>query len=350
MNNFYRVIDANINRAAEGLRAVEEYARFVAGDSGLVARAKVLRHEVRKGVLTLSTDLLAARDSGRDPGVEIAEILNVDNKANAAELVAANFKRIEEAVRMVEEYLRPAGHGDLARRYEKLRFECYALERDYSMLFARGLPDTDFYCITDSAHSLGRSNVEVVTQMLKAGIRIIQYREKDNGMTAKEMYRECCEIRRLTADSGCFLIIDDYADLAFAVGADGVHIGQDDMPIEAVRSVVGDKMIIGLSTHSPEQMADAIEQHADYVGVGPIYRTFTKKNVCDPVGLDYLDYAAGNATVPFVAIGGIKEHNLAEVVSRGAKMICLVTEISSAENIPAKIEVLRSVVNKARKK
>ncbi|TAL35489.1 MAG: thiamine phosphate synthase [Spirochaetes bacterium] len=187
------------------------------------------------------------------------------------------------------------------------------------------------YCITADKFSNGRTVLQVAGAMLDAGARIIQYREKAPSMLRK--YEECIALRALTAKTGATFIVNDDIHIAMAVGADGVHIGQDDMPIEAVRTLVGDEMIIGLSTHSPEQARDAIARGADYIGVGPLFQTFTKDDVCAPVGLEYLDFAVKNVHIPFVAIGGIKLDNLREVASRGARCAALVTEIVGAADI-----------------
>ncbi|MEK7354465.1 MAG: thiamine phosphate synthase [Chloroflexota bacterium] len=208
-------------------------------------------------------------------------------------------------------------------------------------------PETDIYCITASQFSLGRSNPEVVRQMLEAGIKIIQYREKDFPMLQK--YRECLSIRDLTARHGACLIVNDDVHLALAVESDGVHVGQDDLPVEKVRELVGDKMLIGLSTHSPEQADRAAREGvADYIGVGPLYGTNLKKEPMAPVGLGYLDYVVSHHRIPFVAIGGIKEHNVAEVIKHGASCVCLVTEIVGAPDIGAKIQSLRARISKAK--
>jgi len=199
--------------------------------------------------------------------------------------------------------------------------------------------NTELYCITAEEHSRGRDNVQVVKSMIKAGIRVIQYREKEKTLLQK--YNECMKLREITKEAGVTFIVNDDIDIALLVKADGVHIGQDDIPIEKVRELVGEEMIIGLSTHSPAQARDSVNRGADYIGVGPIFRTYTKKDVCEPVGLEYLDYVAANIDIPFVAIGGIKEHNIYEVVTRGAKCIALVTEIVGAESIEEKIENLR---------
>lgn len=207
------------------------------------------------------------------------------------------------------------------------------------------LLEADIYGITCGEHSLGRSNAEVAARMIEAGIRVIQYREKDG--TARQKYMECLELREMTRKAGVALIINDHPDLAMLVGADGVHLGQDDLPPEKVRALVGEEMIIGLSTHSPGQAKAAETSGAvDYIGVGPIFHTGTKKDVCSPVGLEYLEYVAGHISLPFVAIGGIKEHNIAGVSSRGARCIALVTEITGSVDIVSKINALRAAISR----
>lgn len=212
---------------------------------------------------------------------------------------------------------------------------------------SKRFPVTDLYCITASQFSLGRSNEEVVKQMLEAGIKLVQYREKEFSMLKK--YRECLVIRDLTASYGACFIVNDDVHLALAVEADGVHVGQDDLPVEKTRELVGDRMLIGLSTHSPAQADQAVKQGiADYIGVGPLFRTFTKKDVVDPVGLEYLDYIVKHHKIPFVAIGGIKQHNIADVVKHGAKCVALVTEIVGAKDIGAMIRAVRKEISEAR--
>ncbi len=203
----------------------------------------------------------------------------------------------------------------------------------------RQLP-TGIYGITAEAFSLGRSNLEVAEAMIAGGIKIIQYREKRHKKDYCEIYRECQEIRQLTRKHDVLFLVNDFVDIALLVDADGVHIGQEDLPVAAARKLLGNDKIIGLSTHSPQQANDAVTAGADYIGVGPIYPTQTKENVCDAVGLEYLDYVVKNIKIPFVAIGGIKEHNIAEVAAKGAKTICLVTEIVGAKDISTMVKEL----------
>jgi len=211
------------------------------------------------------------------------------------------------------------------------------MERNYKF-------NTDLYCITAEEHSLGRSNIEVVKNMIDAGVKIIQYREKDKKMKAK--YQECQVIREMTRQAGVTFIVNDDIDLAMIVQADGVHIGQDDLPIEKVRELVGPDMIIGISTHAPDEAHQAVASGADYIGVGPIFRTATKKDVCDPVGLDYLGYVAQNIPIPFVAIGGIKMSNVAEVIKTGAQCVAVITDITMHQDIAGRIREMKEIINK----
>jgi thiamine-phosphate pyrophosphorylase len=196
-------------------------------------------------------------------------------------------------------------------------------------------------------YSRGRKpqyGIKVVEAMIAGGIGIIQYREKRPAKSFAAMLAECREIRRITREAGVLFIVNDYCDIARLVDADGVHVGQDDLPVAAVRELIGQGKIIGLSTHSPAQAAEAVAAGADYIGVGPIFATATKDDVCAPVGLGYLEHVVQTCPLPFVAIGGIKEHNIDQVVRRGAKTVCLVTEIVGAEDIAATARRLQAAL------
>ena len=200
------------------------------------------------------------------------------------------------------------------------------------------------YCITAEELSAGRKNSEVVSAMLSCGVRVIQYREKEK--CGLDKYREALALRDMAARKNAIFIVNDDIDIACAIEADGVHIGQSDMPPEAVRKLVGEKMIIGLSTHSPEHLTIAMRHDIDYIGAGPVFATSTKKDVCAPVGFDYIDHVVKFSSLPFVAIGGIKENNVASVCERGAKSIAIVSDITGAKDICAKIEAIMSIMSK----
>lgn len=199
------------------------------------------------------------------------------------------------------------------------------------------------YGITAEKFSKGRGNIEVVRAMIAGGCRVIQYREKRPPKDFCDMLAECREIRRLTREAGVLLIVNDYPTLAQLVGADGVHVGQEDWPVPELRQLLGPDMIIGLSTHGPDQMRAAAAAGADYIGVGPIFETYTKDDVVAPVGLEYVAHAAAHCPVPFTALGGVKEHNIQEVIAHGAKTVCLVTDIVEADDIAAKVRRLQAM-------
>lgn len=208
---------------------------------------------------------------------------------------------------------------------------------------AKILPgQTDIYALTDSRLSLGRPVEEVALALLEAGIKILQYREKK--LPKAQMLAECQTLRNLTRQFDACFIVNDYPELALSCEADGIHIGQDDLPPKAVRQLAGNNMIIGLSTHSPAQALQAQKEPVDYIGVGPIFATRTKEDVCAPVGFAYLDWVVQNSALPFVAIGGIKAHNIAEVAAHGAHCCALVSELVGAKDIGRKVRETRTAM------
>lgn len=186
------------------------------------------------------------------------------------------------------------------------------------------------YAITDSKSGKNKKFLEYCEDLLKGGAKIIQYREKKRDL--KLLLEEAKALRKLTLKYNATFIVNDYLDIALLSEADGIHIGQDDLPIKDVRKILGENKIIGISTHNPQEAQQAIIDGADYIGVGPIFYTETKDDVCAPVTLEYLDFVNKNIKLPYVAIGGIKENNIDKVLALGAKSICLVSELVGAEN------------------
>ncbi|GMO65301.1 MAG: thiamine phosphate synthase [Endomicrobiia bacterium] len=198
------------------------------------------------------------------------------------------------------------------------------------------------YAVTAENFSNGKDNITVVKEMLDAGIKILQYRDKHKSKLEK--LKQCETIRKLTLNYECFFIINDDIDIALAIQSDGIHLGQEDLPVSKVRKIVGHNIIIGVSSHSPKQAKSAVEYGADYIGVGPIYKTFTKENIVDPVGFEYLSFCMKNIEVPKVAIGGIKLSNLSEVCKHKPENICMVTEITSAQDIKLIIKKAQEII------
>ncbi len=168
---------------------------------------------------------------------------------------------------------------------------------------------------------------EMCMAALKGGVRFIQYRDKDR--TRKEIYYEAVRLREMTLSAGAVLIINDHADIALAVNADGVHLGQDDLPLKEARKIMGDR-IIGISTHDLEQAEEAQSGGADYIGFGPVFETLTK-DAGNPKGIDNLQLITQNMTIPVVAIGGINSGNLAQVMDAGADAAAVATAICKGD-------------------
>lgn len=202
-------------------------------------------------------------------------------------------------------------------------------------------PHTDIYAITDSRQSLGRSNIEVVQALLDAEVRIIQYREKD--VKASIMLDECLAIRALTKAAGCFFIVNDHVDIALLCEADGIHLGQGDLPLKAVRSLAGKHTIIGVSASSIEELETAEADGADYIGVGPIYSTATKLDG-KVTGLDFLRCAVEKSHIPLAAIGGINGATLPDVLRQGVRCCCMVSALTLAKDIPTRVKELRNIM------
>lgn len=335
----FRILDANINRACEGIRVLEDISRFDFEDMVSTNELREMRHRVRKLFLPMDHRLLLARDSKKDIGKTISSNSDLDKKEGIKNLIFGNFKRVNEALRTIEEISKIIGEYNVSKDIENLRFCSYEIEKNMSKNFKKVIPE-GIYGITGEKFANGRSNIECVKSMIDGGIKIIQYREKEKSI--KEKVAEVIEIRTICHENDITFIVNDHVDIAILVDADGVHVGQDDMDISHVRKLIGENKIIGKSTHCLEDAKKAILDGADYIGVGPIFKTTTKEK--DPVGLGYLEEVVKNIELPFVAIGGIKESNIEEVKKLGATSICLVSEIVGAENIVEKIKKLNEII------
>lgn len=336
--NLLRIIDANMNRASEGLRVLEDISRFVYEDQICSEELRLLRHKVRKGYY--HPDLLSHRDAENDIGINISRKSDIDRKEGFDDVIDANFKRVQEAIRSIEEALKVIGEYNFSKVYESLRFESYTIEK--KMNRSKTFLSTDIYGITGERFANGKTNVEVVKNLIDAGIEVIQYREKDR--EKNEKYLDCVKIREMTRESGVLFIVNDDVDIALSVKADGVHIGQNDMPIGSVRKLVGN-MIIGVSTHNPEQAREAVKNGADYIGVGPIFFTKTKKNIEQSKGLEYLKWVSEHMKIPYVTIGGIKESNIEQVKEHGGTCFAMISEIIGSDDIGIKVEKIRKKLN-----
>ena len=206
------------------------------------------------------------------------------------------------------------------------------------------MKDFTLYTITGEQFHSGRSLVEVIEQAIQGGSDIIQLRDKTS--PKRVVLRKAEALRELTRRYGVTFIVNDHIDVALAVDADGIHLGQDDLPLEAARRIMGGK-IIGISTHAIEEAREAQRGGADYIGVGPVFATKSKVDVVDPVTTEYVRQVAAEITIPWVAIGGIKLHNVGEVLQAGARRVCAISEIVGSDDVRGTCEAFRLAIAKA---
>jgi thiamine-phosphate pyrophosphorylase len=316
----YRILDTNLDRTREGLRIIEEWCRFGLNNSQLVAECKNLRQEVAQWH---TEEMKAARDTPGDAGTELSHA-HEEQRSSIQSLLAANFCRVQEAMRVLEEYSK-LYDPNMGKAFKQMRYRVYTLESDL-MGYQRHqmLLRSHLYLVTSPSENL----ITTVEAALKGGLTLVQYRDK----TTEDCLRleQAAKLRQLCHAYGALFIINDRVDLALAVDADGVHLGQQDMPIAMARQLLGTQRLIGRSTTNLQEMQEAIAQGADYIGVGPVYETPTKVGKA-AVGLDYVSYAARNSNIPWFAIGGIDANNINDVIDAGANRVAVVRAIMQAE-------------------
>lgn len=204
------------------------------------------------------------------------------------------------------------------------------------------LKKIDFYLVTDSGLSK-KGTLSDVKEAVEAGCKIVQYREKN--LSTREMIREAAEIKRICSDKAIFLV-NDRIDVALAVDADGVHIGQDDMPIETARRLLGECKIIGLTVHNADEAIEAEKKEADYVGLSPIFDTATKKDAGDGIGPDKIREIKNAINIPIVAIGGINKENCKSVIRNGADSLVAISAVVCSDDVKSETLYFIDLVQK----
>lgn len=204
--------------------------------------------------------------------------------------------------------------------------------------------ETDLYVVITESFCGGRSALDVLDAVLGAGVRLVQFREKD--LDGRELCRRAAQFRERTAQHEALLIIDDRVDIALAVDADGVHLGQSDLPVSAACAVAPD-LLIGASTHNLEEALAAQDAGASYVNIGPIFSTQTKDVTGGAIGPEAIDVIRPHLHVPWTTMGGIKLHNIGQVLDRGARHVAVVTAVTAADDVRAAAAALREQIIRA---
>ncbi|QDT69587.1 Thiamine-phosphate synthase [Planctomycetes bacterium MalM25] len=333
-----RLIDASLNRASEGARVVEDYARFVLNDAHLSRLAKELRHELSTAGGAIPMDQrLAARDTPGDVGTVISTDSEAQ-RANAGEVCLASLGRLQEALRSLEEYGKTIDPA-LGAAFEGLRYRAYTLAKGLGAT-QRGqerLGSARLYVLIDGGESPVAFNANVES-LASAGADVLQLRDKR--LSDRDLVERARALATICRRRGVVSIVNDRADLALAAGADGVHVGQDELSVADARAVVGPGAIVGVSTHAIEQARAAVLAGADYLGVGPTFPSPTKSFDAFP-GLDYVRQVAAEIALPAFAIGGIRADNLGEVTAAGATRVAVSSAVTTAVDPASAVSELK---------
>ena len=284
----YRIIDANFNRAREAVRVMEEFCRFALNSGTLTSRAKQLRHELAAAVDKLDTaKLIACRDTPGDVGVG-QTVENQLARTDLSDCFTAAAKRLTEALRALAETTQTI-NPQIARAIETLRYTAYTLEKDITLFAdpAEKFKAVGLYVIITS--SLPADVISLTHRCIEGGADCIQLRAKN--IEDDQFLALAGEFAKTCADANTISMINDRADIAIAANAAGVHLGQNDLPVRQARNLATSPLIIGKSTHSPDQLKAAWAEMPTYVALGPVFPTDTKPTT-KPVGLQYIEQAA----------------------------------------------------------
>ncbi|WP_237607258.1 thiamine phosphate synthase [Roseimaritima sediminicola] len=347
-----RIIDASRNRAAEGLRTLEDYARFVRNDAELSRAFKGLRHDLTAALAPLPRhQLLAARDTEGDVGTTIQTTAELSRVSTAAVAHAA-AARCQQALRSIEEYLKCV-HPAAGPSVEAIRYRTYTLEAALETpvletpetpatpdVVRRTLAAARLYVLIDGGDS-DEQLQQRIAALIRGGVDIFQLRDKrlddrrlyERALAAVHAVRThstaASPARREDAAPRPLLIVNDRADIAVAAGADGVHVGQDELPLAAVRRIVGRDRLIGVSTHRVGEAEQAQRDGADYIGCGPTFPSRTKSFTAF-AGLAFLREVANRVSLPAFAIGGIDAGNVQDVQAAGFERIAVAGAVTAA--------------------
>jgi len=345
-NVLYHIIDANFNRGREALRVMEEYCRFGLNHAGLSGRAKQCRHRLCEALGRLDRlKLLANRDVAGDVGREM-KVAGQLSRQSLQDCFIAASKRASEALRALAEATQSID-TDIAAVMEQLRFEVYALEQETVLksFTAAKWADVRLYVIINANPNTPQQDVlNLAKSCIAGGADCLQLRAKD--IPDKQLLNLAGAFCSLCKESSTISIINDRVDIAVLSGADGVHLGQDDISTAAARKLAPMPLIIGVSTHNHDELTQAVKSAPDYIAIGPAFPSPTKPGL--PIaGPEYLKSALpvlNQAGIPHVAIGGIDQSNLTPLLDFGIKTIAISAAVCNTENTERSCKALKTLL------
>jgi len=323
-----RVLDASANRAREALRVLEDHARFVRDDALLTAQLKELRHELSRLLSEYAPpELPLCRDTWGDVGTTLGTEAEYRRDSLQAVQRAAG-RRLAESLRSLEEYGKVVS-PQLGEQIEALRYRAYTIEKSLLHLQTaqQRLADVTLYVLLSGA-ATAASLEWTIAEAAQGGVGMVQLREKQ--LSDRELLQRAREVRQWTRRAGVLFILNDRPDIARLVEADGVHLGQDDLPVREARRLLGPEALIGISTHDLDQVRRAVAEGASYIGMGPTFASRTKAFE-QLAGLEFIRQATALTSLPAFAIGGITPENAPQVVAAGARRLAVSQAIALAD-------------------
>jgi thiamine-phosphate pyrophosphorylase len=338
-----RVVDANANRAREALRVLDDYCRFVLDDAVLTEELKAVRHQLAQLLARIpAATLNESRDTLADVGTGISTVGEMARES-PADVARVNFKRLQEALRSLEEFGKVLA-PDFAGGLEALRYRTYTLERAVGIgADARSrLAQAKLYVLLTASQCTAALDW-TIREAAGGGAEVFQLREKS--LSDRELLDRARNVRRWTRETGTLFILNDRPDIARLAEADGVHLGQDDMPVKDARRILGPGPLIGVSTHNLDQVRQAILDGASYIGVGPTFSS-TTKDFGELAGVEFVREAAALTTLPAFVIGGVNASNIGQAVAAGAKRVAASAAVCQAKEPGVAARALRAALGR----
>lgn len=327
-----RIIDANLNRIGEGLRVLEDVSRLLLNSVDLSQQLKNLRHDLVRTGPALERQLIQARDAAGDVGRDL-EVPGETKQRDLTSVVVANSRRVQESLRVMEELAKLPGIGLNSEKYKQARFSLYTIEKELMSRLTRQDKIkrlSGLYLILDTGLLGDRSHIEVARQAIRGGARAIQLHDKL--LRKRELLDVSRGLRKLCSESDVLFFINDHLDLVLASDADGVHLGQDDMPVREARRLLPVAKIIGVSVASVEEAKAAQSEGADYISVGPLYPS-PSREPGKVLGLERLREVRKQTALPVVGVGGINKENADKVRAAGADAVAVMSAVLGVENV-----------------
>jgi len=333
--SIYRILDASLNRSCEGLRTLEEASRFILDCSELACCFKELRHQVVKLARSFPRDcLLRSRDTESDVGTNL-EATDEYARQDLTDVVAAAASRVQQSLRVLEEYGKVID-PTAAKKIEQIRYRLYTASAKLELSLSQScrrqrIRNSFLYVLVDAGESY--DDYENKIRMLAdSAVDVVQLR--DRSVSDRALLRRAQAGVKMMRDAGKLFIVNDRVDLAIAADADGVHVGQDELPVQQVRQIIGENRLVGVSTHHISEAKKAVAEGADYLGCGPVFPSRTKSFERFP-GINFLSEVAmsSEVSVPCFAIGGIEKANLGAVLDAGFYRIAVAGALSCSQDL-----------------